>query len=73
MLCSKNYIGQVLYGADFEWCGGSNGDGVDKDCKGCSCFCRNIYDLTTEKVREVTYKWGIEPDEQKRLLKELGL
>ncbi len=71
MYCLKTYIGQIIYGPNFEHCAGSNGDGVDISCKdACTQFCSSIHDVARRK-HEVIERWGLSKDETRKINKEL--
>lgn len=71
MHCLKTYIGRIVWGADFEHCGGSNGVGVDKSCRGsCSQFCESVHQVA-ERKHEIFDQWGLSKDEIKKVNKEL--
>lgn len=71
MYCLKTCIGQIVYGADFEYCGGSNGVGVGKDCEGkCTQFCSTIHEVAKRK-EEIFDKWGFTKEEIRKVNKEL--
>ena len=70
MYCLKTYIGQILYGGDYEHCAGFTGEGCTIECKKCSQFCSSVYQVASRK-HEIFEKWGLNKSEIRIVNKEL--